>query len=72
MQRVTISFPEDLLQELEENAVARGMSLAKYLRELIEQNRQLSVTHEKKLRTTDEISTTKLPKQTDAPWLNIT
>ncbi len=69
MQRVTISLPEDHLQELEENAATRGMSLAKYLRGLIEQNHRLSEAKEKKIHTIDEASATKLPAQTDAPFL---
>jgi len=36
MQRVTISFPEETLKDLEKNAANRGLSLAHYLRELVE------------------------------------
>lgn len=69
MQRVTISLPEDLLQELEENATVRGMSLAKYLRELIEQNHQLSEAKERKPRAINEAPATKLPAETDVDFL---
>ncbi len=69
MQRITISLPEDLLQELEGNAAVRGMPLAKYLRGLIEQNCQLSGAKENKLRTIDKAPATKLPTQTDATFL---
>jgi len=41
MQRVTISFPEETLRALEKNAANRGLSLAHYLRELVEQGLRL-------------------------------
>jgi uncharacterized coiled-coil protein SlyX len=49
MQRITISFPEETLKELEKNAADRGISLARYLRQMAELGRQMDAANGDKI-----------------------